>query len=74
MGRIIEVFHENRGRIRSVKVQTAEGVYERPVVRCCLILPSDQAPISILSHDKPQEENQNAQEQAHVPADAQVVE
>ena len=42
-GRIVQVFLGNKGHVRSVKVKTSDGEYERPAVRCCLLLPTEDA-------------------------------
>ena len=51
LGRIIDVYPGRDGHVRSVKVRTVDGDYERPTVRCCLLIclliPSDQAPVTI---------------------------
>ena len=57
MGRVINIFRGNRGHVRSVTVKTATGNYERPAVRCCLLLPTDQAPVPLA--EPPSEEPRN---------------
>ena len=37
----MQVFKGRDGHVRSVKVLTPDGEYERPVVKCCLLIPTE---------------------------------
>ena len=37
IGRITEVFRDNRGMVRRVKVQTKTSTLERPITKLCLL-------------------------------------
>jgi hypothetical protein len=38
LGRIIEVKPDSRGLMRTVKIITKTGVFERPITKLCLLL------------------------------------
>lgn len=38
LGRIEDVLPDSKGLVRTVKIKTKTGVYERPVTKLCLLL------------------------------------
>ena len=38
MGKILEVFPSLDGRIRSVRVRTSNGIYDRPITKLTLLM------------------------------------
>ena len=38
MGRVVDTYPDNEGRVRSVEVKTTKVVYKRPITRLCLLL------------------------------------
>ena len=43
LGTILQTFPGKDGHIRSVKLRTQQGEYERPIVRCCLLHPQENS-------------------------------
>ena len=37
LGRVLEAFHDKKGFVRSVRLQTKSSVIERPVTKLCLL-------------------------------------
>ena len=37
LGKVLEIFPDAKGMVRSVKLQTENGVIERPVTKLCLV-------------------------------------
>ena len=42
LGKIIKVFPDEAGLVRTVIVQTSKGKFKRPITKPCLILPAAQ--------------------------------
>nr|CAB3263157.1 uncharacterized protein LOC104265735 [Phallusia mammillata] len=41
MGRVLNIFHDKNGIVRSVEVKTSSGVLKRPVAKLCVIVPAE---------------------------------